>query len=266
MANYSERLNIIEQYRQRVALGKHVRLYKAEFELLVKAFVERLQPLQKPEEIKKLCKDEISLLEEGYPQLTLASDYIPRYRRAISEAIATQKLAPSQHQYLHHQRLTSFPQERDEHWALTFFKYSQEEYEHLDRRQAKTNRKRLLNLQKVNPWRYLDVLNELLLATGKFAARHRTIAIVGLTGRRFGEVVARGSFSLTSHPYLLHFEGQQKSERDGYDIITLIPAEIVLMHLERVAKRSLDEEERRHIEEALSDPARAAALLERFRS
>jgi hypothetical protein len=39
-----------------------------------------------------------------------------------------------------------------------------------------------------------------------------------------GEVVSRGEFSLTDHPYQLHFTGQQKYERDGYDIITLIPA------------------------------------------
>ncbi|MFK7986583.1 MAG: sacsin N-terminal ATP-binding-like domain-containing protein [Sandaracinaceae bacterium] len=40
----------------------------------------------------------------------------------------------------------------------------------------------------------------------------------------------------------------------------------VLVHLERVSKRTLDAEERRRVEEALSDPAQAAALLERFRS
>ncbi|MEO0377951.1 MAG: protelomerase family protein [Cyanobacteria bacterium P01_A01_bin.17] len=228
------RETIIERYRQRISLGKHVRLYKRELEELIHGFIDTLETIHEPEQIQAACQNEIELLEEGYPRPTLASSYIPRYRKAIAEAISTKKLPSSKHRYLHHQRLTGLPQERDEHWALTFFKYSQEQYEHLDHRQAKTNRKRLLNLQKVNPWQYLDTLNELLLATGKFAARHRTIAIVGFTGRRFGEVVARGSFSLTSHPYLLRFEGQQKSERDGYDIITLIPAEIILMHLERL--------------------------------
>lgn len=234
MAPIASRSSIIERYRQRISLGKHIRLYKDELENLIQGFICILETVHEPEKIQAACQSEIELLEEGYPRPTLASSYIPRYRKAIAEAIATQKLPPSKHQYLHHQRLTGLPQERDEHWALTFFKYSQEQYENLDHRQAQTNRKRLLNLQKVNPWQYLDTLNELLLATGKFAARHRTIAIVGFTGRRFGEVVARGSFSLTSHPYLLRFEGQQKSERDGYDIITLIPAEIILMHLERL--------------------------------
>ncbi len=230
------RSDIITRFRDRIALGKRTRLYKEEFETLVEGFIQRLNQLDQADSIQKLCRAEIELLEEGYPQLTLASDYIPRYRKAIEAAIATGKLTPSPHQYLHHQRLTGLPQRRTEHWALTFFKYSQDQYEQLDHRQARTNRKRLLNLQNVNPWQYLDTLDELLLASGKFAARHRTIAIVGLTGRRFGEVVARGTFSLTQHPYLLHFEGQQKSDRAGYDIITLIPAEIVLMHLERLRK------------------------------
>lgn len=234
MTLLSPRLDVIERFRERIALGKRIRLYKEEFETLVAGFIQQLSLIEEPEAIRQLCQNEIALLEEGYPQLTLASDYIPRYRKAIEAAIATQQLPQSNHQYLHHQRVTGLPQQRHEHWALTFFKYSQDQYEDLDRRQAKTNRKRLLNLRQVNPWRYLNTLDELLCASGKFAARHRTIAIVGLTGRRFGEVVARGSFSLTAHPYLLHFEGQQKSDRAGYDIITLIPAELVLMHLERL--------------------------------
>ncbi|MGF1603782.1 MAG: protelomerase family protein [Thermosynechococcaceae cyanobacterium] len=232
----ASRQDVIEQYRERIALGKRIRLYKTEFEVLVDGFIDTLSHLEQPDAIQKVCRDEMTLLEEGYPQLTLASDYIPRYRKAISQAVATQQLPPSKHQYLHHERLTGLPQQRDEHWALTFFKYSPAEYEQLDHRQAQTNRNRLLNLQKVNPWRYLDTLNELLSSTEKFAARHHTIAIVGFTGRRFGEVVARGQFSLTPHPYLLHFEGQQKQKREhqGYDIITLMPAESVLQHLEQL--------------------------------
>jgi hypothetical protein len=233
----ASRHDVIRQYRERIALGKRIRLYKTEFDVLVEGFLEQLSRLEQPEAIQKICGDEIALLEEGYPQLTLASDYIPRYRKAIAQAVATQQLPCSRHQYLHHERLTGLPQQRDEHWALTFFKYSQADYEQLDRRQAQTNRNRLLNLQKVNPWQYLDTLNQLLSSTEKFAARLHTIAIVGFTGRRFGEVVARGSFSLTSHPFLLRFEGQQKQKRerdDGYEIITLIPAQTVLKHLEQL--------------------------------
>ena len=251
------RHQIVNQFRERIALGKRTRLYKTDFESLIAKFIESLSQLERPEEIQKLCLDEIALLEEGYPQTTLASDYIPQYRKAISEAMANGELHPSQHRYLHHQRLTGLPQQRDEHWALTFFKYSRERYEQLDHRQAKVNRKRLLNLQKVNPWQYLELLNELLQASGKFAARHRTIAIVGLTGRRFGEVVALGSFSLTSHPYLLRFEGQQKSEREGYNIITLIPAETVLKHLEQLREmtevRSLfSSDNAKHLKQAIN--------------
>ncbi|NJM74519.1 MAG: hypothetical protein HC852_00690 [Acaryochloridaceae cyanobacterium RU_4_10] len=64
-------------------------------------------------------------------------------------------------------------------------------------------------------------------------------AIAGLTGRRFAEVVAKGTFSLAEHPYLLHFEGQLKtrtSRSQGYDIVTLIPAREVLEAIQRLRK------------------------------
>ena len=183
------------------------------------------------EEIHQLCRSEIALLEEGYKKLTLASIYIPRYRAAIKNAIATHQLPltpHTSHEYEYQQRVTGKHEKRSEHWALTYLKYTPEEYEKLDTRQAKVNRNRLLNLKTVQLDQYLAAIDNLLHSHEKFAARHQAIAIAALTGRRMGEVVARGEFSLTHHPYQLHFSGQQKYERDGYDIITLIPASQLL--------------------------------------
>jgi hypothetical protein len=65
------------------------------------------------------------------------------------------------------------------------------------------------------------------------------VAIAGLTGRRFAEVIAKGTFSLTPHSHMLHFEGQQKSARlEGYDILTLIPAQDVLDAISRLRQFS----------------------------
>jgi predicted nucleic acid-binding Zn-ribbon protein len=228
------REEIILSYRERIALGKRLKLYKSELDTLIQTFIECLKGLSTPDEIQTLCQAEIALLEEGYERLTLASDYIPRYRKAIEEAIAEGRLSDGDtHQYIHRQRVTGIAETRQEHWALTFFKYSPEEYEALDQRQARVNRKRLLNLKSVDPWLYVAKLDELLHSAGKFAARHRAIAIAGLTGRRIGEVLARGAFSLTEHPFMLHFTGQQKHERDGYAILTLIPAETLLQEIEK---------------------------------
>ena len=226
---------IIERYRERIALGRRTKLFSGEFEALVADFIRRLAQAHSRDDIQQLCTAEIALLEEGYKQVTLASDYIPKYRKAIEQAIADGLIIPTQataHDYTHQQRMTGIQEYRSEHWALIFFKYDREVYEELDFRQAKLNRRKLLNLKTVNPRRYLGVLDQLLHSQDKFRDRHMAVAIAGLTGRRLGEVLARGSFQLTDHPHLLHFEGQQKYERSGYDIITLIPAQELLPQIE----------------------------------
>ena len=246
------RLHIIELFRARITAGKRNKLSKTELESLIDSFIVQLQHTQSAEEIHTLCRAEIALLEEGYKRLTLASIYIPKYRAAIKAAIKNNRipLTPdTSHEYEYQQRVTGKRETRKEHWALTYFKYTPEEYEKLDTRQAQVNRKRLLNLKTVQRDRYLEAIDQLLHSQDKFSARHQAIAIAALTGRRMGEVVARGEFSLTEHPHLLHFTGQQKYERDGYEIITLIPAEYLLkkitefrQHTDIQAITTLDEE------------------------
>jgi hypothetical protein len=65
------------------------------------------------------------------------------------------------------------------------------------------------------------------------ASRHLAIAIAGLTGRRIGEVIAKGRFALSHHPYLLRFEGHSKVKRDPYEIVTLVEAACLLPQSER---------------------------------
>ena len=221
------RADIIQQFRSRIAAGKRNKLSKKEFDLLIEDLIQRLQKATSSEDIHDICRREIALLEEGYKKLTLASIYIPRYRAAIKEAIAAQQLPltpQTSHEYEYQQRVTGKREQRSEHWALTYFKYTPEEYEQLDHRQAEVNHRRLSRLKTVQLEPYLEAIDQLLQSQDKFAARHQAIAIAALTGRRMGEVVARGEFKITEHPYQLHFTGQQKYERDGYDILTLIPA------------------------------------------
>jgi hypothetical protein len=61
------------------------------------------------------------------------------------------------------------------------------------------------------------------------------IAITAVTGRRFTEVVVKGTFEPLEHPYMLRFKGQQKKGKDApaYEILTLVPADRVLLVIQR---------------------------------
>ncbi len=236
------RAEIVNRFRERIGQGKRNKLGSNELGQLIQYFIAALQELDTQAQIKVLCASEIALLEEGYKQNTVAFDYLPKYRKAIESAIADGTLPTTpdnSHRYLHTQRVTGIESERSEHYALTYLKYDTQTYESLDSRSQQTNRHHQLNLKFVNPERYLSKLAALLHSDHKFAARHQAIAIAGLTGRRIGEVLARGRFSLTEHPYLLRFEGHSKTDRQAYNVVTLMPAEQLLPSIELF--RSTDE-------------------------
>jgi integrase len=235
------RTEIIQVFRDRIHKNTHFRLSKDEREALIDGFVEELQGAKSEKTIRALCEAEIKLLEEGYPQLSVAK-YVTRYRKAIAIAIEDGKLPltkANSHRYIHQQRITGIQQERLEHWALTYLKYSPGVYESIDKRSQETNREKQLNLRLVPVERYLEMMRGFLEKKGQFEARWLATAIAGLTGRRFAEVMSKGTFSLTEHPYLLRFEGQLKSRAahgHGYDIVTLFPAAEVLEAIERLRK------------------------------
>jgi Telomere resolvase len=233
------RNTIIDSFRDRIRQGERLRLSKDELDRLIEGFIERLRGANTEKKIKALCEAEIKLLEEGYPQASVAK-YLTVYRKALQVAIEKKLLTLTKgnsHRFIHQQRVTGRQEERLEHWALTYLKYSSEVYEIIDKRSQLTNRDKQLNLRLVPVERYLDLLRGFLAKKGSYEARWLATAIAGLTGRRFAEVMAKGTFSLTEHPYLLHFEGQLKtrnSQTKGYDIITLIPASEVLAAIERL--------------------------------
>ena len=234
----SERMNIIQVYRERIQNGERFRLAKAELEVLIEGFVESLIDADR-DKIQALCESEIALLEQGYPQASVAK-YITRYRKKIADRIEDGTLELTQansHVFVHQQRVTGKREERLEHWALSYLKYTAEVYEQIDQRSQQVNRNKQLNLRLVPVERYLNLLRQMLSKKGQFEARWLATAIAGLTGRRFAEVMAKGSFSLSSHPHLLRFEGQLKSRGEraqGYEIVTLFPATEVLEIIERL--------------------------------
>jgi hypothetical protein len=232
---------IIARYRDRISQDKRSKLGKSDLEQLILILIDRLKIIDDRSAIKTLCDAEIALLEFGYQTNTIAFDYLPKYRKAVEKAIADGIIPitdSNSHRYIHTQRVTGIEEERFEHYALTYLKYDPDTYEKLDTRSKETNRTKQLSLKGVNPDLYLYKLNELLHSQDKFVARHQAIALAGLTGRRLNEVLARGKFTLSDHPYLLKFEGHSKVERDAYDIVTLVEAAHLLPILEQFRERN----------------------------
>ena len=240
IAELMTRETIIERYRERIALGRRTKLFASEFEDLVKDFIQRLAQARSRNQIQHICEAEIALLEEGYQRRTLAGDYIPKYRKAIEQAITDGVLRLNRntaHSYAHRQRVTGMVEHRREHWALTYLKYDRETYEGLDIRQEKEQALGFWDLPEVNPHRYLAELEQLLRSYEKFKVRHWTTAIVGLTGLRLGELLASGLFTATEHRYLLRFEPPEESEAMAFEFITLIPAWELLGNIHKLRRR-----------------------------
>ena len=105
----ANRNEIIQNFRARIADGKRNKLSKQEFDCLIESLIQQLKKAKSSEAIHDICRSEIALLEEGYKKLTLASIYIPRYRAAIKDAIASKQLklnAKTSHEYEYQQRVT----------------------------------------------------------------------------------------------------------------------------------------------------------------
>ncbi|MCG9890262.1 MAG: hypothetical protein MH252_04230 [Thermosynechococcaceae cyanobacterium MS004] len=235
------RSEIILVFRDRIHKDTHFRLSTDELQALVNGFIDELKGAKTKKKIQMLCEAEIKLLEEGYPQASVAN-YLSKYRKAIAIAIEGGKLPltkTTSHHYIHQQRVTGIEEKRHEHWALTYLKYSPEVYESIDKRPQPTVPDKSLNLSLVPVQPYLDLLRDFLRNKGKFEARWLATAIAGLTGRRFAEVIPKGTFALTEHPHLLHFEGHRRrgaGHGEGYNIVTLLPAAEVLEAIGRLRK------------------------------
>jgi Telomere resolvase len=148
------RAEAIQTFRDRIQQGDRTRLSQDDLEAMIGGFVEALRGIRAKTKIRALCEAEIKLLEEGYPQASVAK-YLGRYRKAIAAAVEDGSLPITRctsHHYVHRQRVTGIQEERHEHWALTYLKYSNEVYESLDKRQqaVKLNRLRVEDVSEVD--------------------------------------------------------------------------------------------------------------------
>jgi len=72
---------------------------------------------------------------------------------------------------------------------------------------------------------YLDAIQQLLKSQ---EPTQLIIALAGATGRRHPDILSRRHFRLTEHPYLLRASMQPEGESVDDDLLTLVPAALVL--------------------------------------
>jgi Telomere resolvase len=226
---------IIDQYRQRIAASERTRLTKNDLAELIVEFIDQLAILKSKTKIQAVCAAEIALLEEGYPQATIGKVYLPMYRKAIQTATDDELLPLTKNtsrQYTYTKRNSGEMGTAIDHFALDYLKYDTATYSQFAGISAERNNLKQDNLQPVNPADFLEIAANLLQSDDPFDL---AVGIAATTGRRFSEVVAKGTLTATTDLYWISFSGQLKKRitADSYLTPCLLPAAIVLAAMER---------------------------------
>lgn len=223
---------ITQLYRKRIEEGARTRLYGEELEQLIQSFIDRLATLDSQSEIDELCRSEITLLEEGYPQATVGKNYIPRYRKAIAQATETGTLPLTENTLLDYdyKKRNGDTVHFRGHYAYTKFKY-EDEYTQIAEADNARNNEKQDSLKPVQPDLYLEKARELLQSNNP---SELAAGLAAVTGRRFSEVI-QNKLEQTDHPYRLQFGGQlkKKEKPEDYFTVCLIPAAEVWEAIER---------------------------------
>jgi integrase len=231
---------IVDRYRQRIAASERTRLTKTDLAELIVEFIDRLAITKAKAKIQELCTAEIALLEEGYPQATIGKVYLPMYRKAIQAAVDDGLLPLTKNtsrQYTYSKRHSGEAGVAIDHFALDYLKYDAATYSQFAGISAERNNLKQDNLQPVNPDIFLAIAADLLNSEDPFDL---AVGIAATTGRRFSEIVAKGTLTATDDTYWISFAGQLKKstykkpvEADSYLTPCLLPAAIVLAAMER---------------------------------
>jgi integrase len=224
------REELIARFRDRIALGERTKLSKQERSELALHFVARLAQCRTEEEAIALCEAEISLLEEGYPVASVANQYLPEWRKAVSLAVEEGRLA----------RQDLKPNEFGKiyaHWGLKHLLYSNEVYKVLKEKTTAANNQKQDDLQPIRANRFIAKARDLLEGETPY---EWSVGLLAVTGRRFSEIVAKGEFKPTFHPYAIAFRGQLKKGIQSLDeaqiflIATLIEGDKVIATLDKL--------------------------------
>ncbi len=229
------RSQIIAAMEDRIRSGSRTKLTRPEREILIDLLVDKLVEMAQRgddtrDAIAHLCQAEVELLEKAYPVSSINSHYLPKYTKALKEAIETGRLTLNEQNAYEREwskRNGGESGVEQRHHAFDFLVYDYETQTALRSQTTKANNTRQDNLAFVELDDYLEAIEQLLQSDDPLEL---IVGIAGATGRRHTEVVSVGEFQLRDHPYLLGFAGQQKKADDvgDYDILTLLPAVDIL--------------------------------------
>ncbi|PZV22405.1 MAG: hypothetical protein DCF21_00300 [Leptolyngbya sp.] len=247
------RAEIVAAMAQRIENGDRTKLTKKELEELISILVAKLVDMNArgtdtKAAIDRLCAAEQALLERAYPRSSINSVYFPRYTKAIKAAIEAGRISLTgknsyPRRWTKRNPLPGEPSSGSEsrHYALDGFTYPIEVQAQLRAATTQNANARQDDRQPVDLDAYLGKINLLLASNDPI---NLIIAIAAVTGRRHTEVVSLGQLQphvgeMTQlipqeHPYLLRFTGQQKAAKSAYDLLTLVPAQDVLLAVEKL--------------------------------
>ncbi|MBD2465974.1 hypothetical protein H6G89_33865 [Oscillatoria sp. FACHB-1407] len=223
------RKDLVNRFRDRIAHGERTKLTRQERSELALHFVDKLAQCDSEQDAIALCKDEIALLEEGYPVGSIANQYLPEWRKAISFALEEgrlpkQNLEPNEFGKVY------------QHWGLKYLLYPNEVHKTLKEKTTAANNQKQDDLQPIRANHFITKAKDLLQAETPY---EWAVGLLALTGRRFSEIVAKGEFKSTTHPYAIAFRGQLKKgvqnldEAQTFLIATLIESDQVLAVLDK---------------------------------
>jgi Telomere resolvase len=225
----TSREELIARFRDRIAQGERTKLTGQERSELVLHFVDRLAQCNTEEEAIALCKAEMALLEEGYPVASIANQYLADWRKAISRAVEEGKLPKQDLEPNEYGKI--YP-----HWGLKHLLYPNEVHKALKEKTTTANNQKQDDLQPIRADRVITKAKDLL---ERETPHEWAAGLLALTGRRFSEIVAKGEFKPTSHPYAIAFRGQLKKgiqnldEAQTFLIATLIERDKVMAALDK---------------------------------
>jgi len=233
------REDIVDRYRKRIAESKRARLTQIECEQLAYLLVETLIHLSDAGEdsenvIRSLCQEEVDLLKEGYPQESIDTSYIPTYTRLIQEAIASGQLKLTDLNSYEKASTSGDSSDKNtewQHYALDFLvpdNYAKSPVKKPGRTEKQESQ---VPQDLIEVKAYLGKARDLLNSS---TAEEIAIALSALTGRYYTELIQEQPFEKTEFPYLMRYrETSETASTIEINVITLIPVEEILPHLQR---------------------------------
>ena len=217
------RAEILGAYEAKIKAGARSKLSKGNKLGLIHWFIKRLNECETIAQVEAACQAELELLMKGYKQGSVANEYLPLWRKAVKDAAEAGTLT----------RKIDGANMLDV--AINALSFPQEVYQELKKTTTANNNIKQDNMKPVRCDRFVATARKMIHRDNPLEV---AAGLIALTGRRFSEIVAKGAFKTTDHPYVLAFSGQLKKGDSPdasatFPIATLIEAKEVLGAFER---------------------------------